>query len=492
MNSLKFVLPLYLVVFFSVFNNANAAEEEIDFENKSPKKDTQFSLMNLLAEKGLHDMENESWNMYGQFNYISYWHGSFNAPYTNLNGSNSSLNPNQDYGYTGSGDLYFGLKTWWDGGEIYAAPESIAEAPFSNLKGIGGLINDFELQKNGGKLPIVYRSRAYFKQTIDLGGEKVHLDSAPMQLGSTVDSRRLTFRVGSFSILDFFDKNSYSGDLRRQFMNMGFMTHTSYDFASDARGYSFGGVVEYFHDDWAIRFGRITPPKNPNDLPIDYRIFKYYGDQVEIEHHHKLFGRDGAVRLLGYRNHLNTGRFDEAIAAFQNDPSKNATTCTGYNYESENATAPDLCWARRPQNKMGIGINLEQQVTDDVGLFFRGMYSDGKTEVFAYTSADRSISFGALANGMRWGRDKDQLGVGYAQSWISGQHAKYLGMGGVDGFIGDGKINYSPERAVNVFYSVNLLSSLWVTGDYQLLVNPAFNSDRGPVDIYSVKMHVEF
>lgn len=120
------------------------------------------------------------------------------------------------------------------------------------------------------------------------------------------------------------------------------------------------------------------------------------------------------------------------------------------------------------------------------------MYSDGKTEVFAYTSADRSISFGALADGSRWGRDKDQLGAGYAQSWISGDHAKYLGMGGVDGFIGDGKINYAPERAFNVFYSVNLLSSLWVTGDYQLLMNPAFNADRGPVDIYSVKMHVEF
>jgi high affinity Mn2+ porin len=474
----------FILIF--IISSANAAEVE-------PKNDAQFSFMNMLADKGLHDSTDESWNAYGQFTYISYWHGSFPAAYTNLNGSINSLSPKQEYGFTGTGTLYFGLKTWWTGGEIYAAPESIAEAPFSELRGIGGAINDFELQKNGAKLPNVYRSRAFFKQTINLGGDKIHLDSGPMQLAGTVDSRRVTFRFGGFSILDFFDKNSYSGDLRRQFMNMAFMTHAAYDFASDARGYSVGAVVEYFYDDWAFRFGRITGPQNPNQLATDYHVLEHYGDQFEIEHHHTLFGRPGAARLLGYRNHLNTGRFDEAIAAYNNsNGANNATTCTGFNYGSDNATAPDLCWSRKTNTKMGIGINLEQEITDDVGIFFRGMYSDGKTEVYAYTSSDRSISLGTLIKGTRWGRSKDLFGVGYVQNMISQAHAEYLSMGGIDGFVGDGKLNYKPERAFNVFYSVNLLSSLWLTGDYQLLANPAFNADRGPVDIYSAKMHVEF
>lgn len=478
-------LHIFLLLMLSLFNSIAFANDNND--------DAQFSLMNMLEKKGLHDTHDETWNAYGQFTYVSYWHGSFPAAYTNLNGSPNSLSPNQEYGYTGTGTLYFGLKTWWDGGEIYAAPESIAELPFSELKGIGGAITDFELQKNGGKLPIVYRSRAFFKQTINLGGEKVHLESSPLQLGSTVDSRRITFRFGSFSILDFFDKNSYSGDLRRQFMNMTFMTHAAYDFSSDARGYSVGAVIEYFHDDWAFRFGRITPPQNPNQLPTDYHLLTYYGDQLEIEHHHQLFGRPGAARLLGYRNHLKTGNFDEAIAAYNNsNGAMNATTCTAFNYGSGNATAPDLCWVRRPANKIGFGINLEQEISDDAAIFFRGMYSDGKTEVFAYTSTDRSISFGTLIKGVRWGRSKDLLGLGYAQNWISKSHADYLNMGGIDGFIGDGKLNYSPERAFDVFYSINLWSSLWLTGDYQLLVNPGFNADRGPVDIYSVKLHLEF
>lgn len=66
-----------------------------------------------------------------------------------------------------------------------------------------------------------------------------------MQLGTTVASRRLVVRFGNFSVIDFFDKNAYSGDLRRQFLNMAFMTYAAFDFTADARGYTWGTVAEY-------------------------------------------------------------------------------------------------------------------------------------------------------------------------------------------------------------------------------------------------------
>ena len=178
------------------------------------------------------------------------------------------------------------------------------------------------------------------------------------------------------------------------------------------------------------------------------------------------------------------GSWKDAIAAFNADPNMNATTCTGFNYDSGNSGAPDLCWARKPNIKMGIGINMEQKVTDDLGLFFRGMYSDGKTEVFSYTSSDRSLSFGAQIKGLRWGRSKDSVGIGYAESWISKEHAAYLGMGGVDGFIGDGKINYRSEKVMDIYYQFHAFQSTWLSLDYQYIANPAYNADRGPVDIY--------
>jgi high affinity Mn2+ porin len=457
----------------------------------APPPDEQPSFMKLLAEHGKHNIEDESWNLYGQFTYISAWKLAFPAPYTNANGSPDSLLPNAERSFTGTATLYLGARVW-KGGEAYVVPELISERPLSQLKGLGGAIQDFELQKSGDETPTVYLSRAYVRQTLGFGGHKVVKESGQQQLGKTYASRRLVLVAGKFSILDFLDKNAFDIDPRQGFFNIGFMTYAAYDFAADARGYSWGGVAELYWDDWAVRFGRITPPKDPNQLPIDFRLLKHYGDQIELEHKHQLHGQEGSVRLLAYRNRENIGRFTDAIAAFRADPQKNATTCQGFNYGSGNANAPDLCWARKPNVKTGLGIFGEQYVARDIGVFSRAMVSDGKTEVDAYTSADRSFSFGVLAKGSAWSRPGDLTGAGVILSWISKAHADYLALGGIDGFVGDGRINPAAESALELFYSINFRKYFWLAGDYQRVVNPAFNADRGPVNIFSIKIHGEF
>ena len=463
----------------------------------SGHEDAAFDFMNLLSRNGLHDIDHETWNVYGQLTYISSWKRPFKAPYTNtdvnanVSAGTYSLLPTAERSFTGTFSLFFGLKLW-RGGEAYFVPELIAERPLSGLHGIGGAIQNFELQKTGSATPQLYRARLFLRQTFGLGGEHVVKSSDPLQLGTVVDSRRLVLTAGNFTILDVFDRNSVTGDPRQTFLNMAFMTHAAYDFTSDARGYSWGGTAELYWDDWALRYGRITPPQNPNQLATDFRLWEHYGDQMELEHDHSLFGRPGAVRLLGYRNRVITGRFDEAIAAFQANPAENAADCTGFNYGSQNSSAPDLCWVRRPNVKLGIGINLEQYLATDVGVFLRAMVSDGKTEVDAYNPADRSVSFGAVAKGSLWRRPFDVAGLGFGMSWISAIHAKYLAMGGVDGFIGDGYLRQAAEGVVDGFYSVNLLKAVWLAGDYQFLWNPGFNADRGPVHIFGARIHAEF
>ncbi len=456
-----------------------------------PDLEDEFSLMATLSDHDWHDLKDERWNVYSQGTYISSFKSAFPAAYTNLNGTPNSLSPKSEHGFTATFTSYVGLKLW-QGGEVYAAPEMVSELPLSGLKGISGAIQNFELQKNGSESSTWYLSRLIYRQTLSLGGSVSEVKSGPMQLGGTVDSRRFIFTGGTFSILDIFDKNSYAGDLRRQFTNMAFLSNAAYDFAADARGYTTGFAGEIYFDDWAFRFARIAGPINPNDLEKEFNILKYYGDQVELEHKHQIKGQSGAVKLLGFRNRQRSGSFNEAIEAFKADPNKNATTCTGYNYDSANTNAPDLCWARKPNIKVGAGINIEQGIMDDLGVFFRGMYSDGDTEVYSYVPADRSISVGASMKGLRWGRLKDSIGLGYAQSWISTQHVAYLNMGGIDGFIGDGKINYQPEQVVDLYYQCHVLSSTWVTLDYQHLANPAYNADRGPLDIYNARIHFEF
>ncbi len=450
-----------------------------------------FDFMNLMTRYGLHDLEHEAWNAYGQFTYISSWKLPFTAPYTNANGSINSLGSDAERSFTGTFTLFFGLGLW-KGGEAYLVPEVISERPLSQLRGIGGSIQNFELQKTGGETPQLYRSRTFVKQRFEFGGDPVVKTSDPMQLAAVVDSRRLVLTLGNFSILDVFDRNSVTWDPRQTFLNMAFMTYSSWDFPSDARGYSWGGTAELYWDDWVARIGRITPPQDPNQLAVDFRLWDYYGDQIELEHDHQLFGQEGAVRLLGFRNRVHTGRFDDAIAAFQADPAKNAAACTGFNYGSMNATAPDLCWVRKANVKLGIGLSVEQHLTDWLGVFFRGMYADGQTEVDAFNPADRSLALGAVARGGAWRRPFDVAGLGFAVSWISQAHADYLALGGVDGFIGDGHLNQSPESVIEAFYSVNFLKAIWLTGDYQHLWNPGFNSDRGPVDILGARVHAEF
>jgi high affinity Mn2+ porin len=259
-------------------------------------------------------------------------------------------------------------------------PEVISEQPLSGLHGLGGAIQNFELQKQGSTRPQLYRSRTYLKQTFNFGGEAVRQESDPMQLGTVVQSRRLVLTAGNFSILDIFDKNSVSWDPRQTFMNMAFMTYASWDFPADARGYTYGLTAEMYWDDWVVRVGRILPPQNPNAATIDFRFWKFYGDQIEIEHDQVIHRRASAVRVLGYRNYVDAGLFSDAIAAFEANPAENAANCAAaglYNYGSQNTTAPDLCWVRKPNTKLGIGLDLEQYFTPDIGMFFRGMYSDG-------------------------------------------------------------------------------------------------------------------
>jgi hypothetical protein len=454
-------------------------------------EDAAFDVMNLLSKHGLHDIHDESWNLYGQFTYISSSKLPFHAAYTNANGSINSLGTDAERSFTASFTLFFGVRLW-PGGEAYLVPEVISERALSGLRGLGSAIQNFELQKTGSETPQLYRSRTFLRQTFGLGGAPVERTSDPMQLAAVVDARRLVLTLGTFTILDVFDRNNVTWDPRQTFLNMAFMTHAAWDFAADARGYSFGGAAELYWDDWAARIGRMAPPKDPNVLALDYRLFERYADAIELEHDHEISGQSGAVRLLAYRNYEVTGRFDDAIAAFQSDPTKNAAACTSYNYGSGNVTAPDLCWVRKPNVKVGIGINLEQHVTKDVGLFFRAMYSDGQTEVDAFDPADRSLSFGSVARGGAWHRPFDVAGVGYASGWISDVHAKYLAMGGVDGFVGDGAVRQGAESVLDAFYSLNLFTLMWLTADYQHVWNPGFNADRGPVNIFTGRAHAEF
>ena len=254
------------------------------------------------------------------------------------------------------------------------------------------------------------------------------------------------------------------------------MTHGAYDFAADARGYSTGFALEYFHDDWAIRFGRFAEPKLPNQQQLNYDLLQSYGDQLELEHDHMIGDQLGKVRLLGYRNVAQMSRYSDALAQ-----------------AARLGTTPNINQVRTGrQAKNGLGINVEQALSSDVGIFLRAMWADGKTETYAFTEIDRSLSGGAQIKGTPWGRGDDKIGIAAARNGLSRAHREYLVAGGLGFFIGDGALRYAPETIVETFYSARLTKQLWLTVDGQYIRNPAYNTDRGPVKVGSVRLRLEF
>ena len=154
--------------------------------------------------------------------------------------------------------------------------------------------------------------------------------------------------------------------------------------------------------------------------------------------------------------------------------------------------APDVTATRRNGTlKYGFGMNAEQEITGDIGVFARLGWNDGKTESFAFTAIDRLATGGVSINGKRWHRPFDTVATELTASGISGVHALYLACGGYDFLIGDGRLRYGPEYVSETYYSVRVFPGVFASLDLQHVSNPAYNRDRGPVWIPSLRFHIE-
>jgi high affinity Mn2+ porin len=111
---------------------------------------------------------------------------------------------------------------------------------------------------------------------------------------------------------------------------------------------------------------------------------------------------------------------------------------------------------------------------------------------FDWTGFYVGLSFGTSIKGTRWGRADDRVGLAAAFNALSKDHRDYLAVGGLGILIGDGQINYQPEQVLEAYYALNVGKGATLTFDYQNLVNPGDNADRGPVHIFSGRFHAEF
>jgi carbohydrate-selective porin OprB len=146
---------------------------------------------------------------------------------------------------------------------------------------------------------------------------------------------------------------------------------------------------------------------------------------------------------------------------------------------------------RRLQSKSGFGLGTQIEMSDNVGLYARAGWSDGRTETFMFTEIDRSLSAGTLVKGAGWGRPDDSVGVAAYVNGLSRAHRNYLGDGGSGFFLGDGRLNYTTERIFETFYSLGVARGAWFSLGYQYVANPGYNRDRGPANFVGLRLHAE-
>jgi high affinity Mn2+ porin len=410
--------------------------------------------------------ETTAWSFHVQATVIPQGHGDFYSPYA----SDHSLSPADEVKASFTATFFVGHKLW-EGGELYVNPEILAGQGLSATQGVAGFPNG-EIYRVDNPRPKVDLSRLFIRQTWGLGGGRTSVAGGENQVIDMRDASRLTLTLGKFSLVDFFDDNAYSHDARTQFMNWALMDNGAWDFAADTRGYTYGLVVEVYRRQWAWKFASVLMPKRANGIAMDTRFGKSRADNLEVGRRFAPGGHPGALRVMGYLNHAHMGSYRETIdtPAFQ----------------------MDIARSRAFRLKYGFGVNAEQEMKKDLGVFFRYGWNDGHTETFVFTEIDRTGSGGIDLKGLRWKRPADHLGLAMLVNGISKDHADYLRAGGKGFIIGDGKLNYGRERIIEGYYSFALGKGFSLSPDVQRITNPAYNRDRGPVTVLGARVHWEF
>ena len=419
----------------------------------------------VTPKTSLSDPESDRWEIHGQSTFLPQGYPAFRAPYSGPN----SLTPAPQFQETWSNSL--DLNVLWQGGEVYYNPELLQGFGLNDTVGVAGFPSG-EAQKSNFPYPHYNTSRLFVRQTFGFGGEQEELASAQMQLAGTVDVSRLTLQAGKFAVIDVFDGNAYAKDSRKDFMNWSIWAPGAFDYSADKVGLSYGATAELNQKQWALRSGYFLMQSVSNSNSFDTRVLERGTYVLELETRYSLFAQPGKLRTIAWLNSAFSGSYRETL----DNPALNL----------------DISQTRMGRIKYGYVVNLEQAVTDEVGLFGRWSWNDGKTEIMAFTDIDASLSLGASIKGTKWGRPDDVIGIGGAINALSRDHRDFIAAGGLGILIGDGALNYRRERILETYYAYALNKQLTWTADYQWITNPAYNADRGPVHVFSGRLHGEF
>jgi high affinity Mn2+ porin len=416
-----------------------------------------------------------NWTGHFQATIIGQKHSGFRSPYKGENSLADSVEPTA---VSLTSTLFLGRRLW-KGAAIYVDPEVAGGKGLSFATGVAGALNG-ETYRVGATEPQVFIARAYLQQHIPLRNTKYeYVPDDVNQLADRIPTDRITISAGKFAISDFFDYNNYSKDPRTQFFNWSIWANGAWDYPADTRGYTYGIVAELIKPSWAIRFSSVAVPRIANYHLLEYKIPKAHSETLEFEHKISINKRNGNLQLIFSNTRSKAPSYKDGINAVATNDNFLLDVIAG---DAENDSYGG--------KKLGLGLNIEQELTNDIGFFSRIGWNDGKYASWAFTEIDQTFTAGLSVKGNWWKRVDDILGIAIANNGISDGHRNFLKDGGYGFIIGDGKLNYGHETIIETYYNAKILKFLWFSFDYQFVKNPAYNKDRGPVHVFGLRAHI--
>ncbi len=419
--------------------------------------------------------ETDRVNFHGQTTFVWQGYPAIRSPYAGPNSLPGSGQGRETFDAT----FYAGVRLW-QGAELWIDPEIDQGFGFADTHGVAGFPSA-EAYKLGSVDPYGRVQRYFIRQTIDLGGDTKKVDVDVNQFAGSQTANRLVLTVGKFAVVDIFDTNKYANNPKSDFLNWSVINAGTFDYAGDAWGYTYGAAAEWYQGRFTLRGGIFDLSATPAGgiSPTSYGLdptFDQFELIGEIEERHELWGQPGKLKITGFLNRGRAGSFQDAI---------DLALATGQ--------PADINAVRMYTSRPGVSLNLEQQVSENWGVFARAGWADGNIEPWDFTDIDRTVSAGISINGKQWGRPDDTIGVAGVVNGISGVHEAFLNDGGLGILIGDGQLpNPGLEQIVETYYSYALSATSRLTFDYQFIANPGYATERGPANVFAGRYHAAF
>jgi len=432
------------------------------------------------------DTAMQTWNWHIQNTDIVQSDPGFRARYSGP----ASLNRTGNTKETISADLFAGVRLW-HGAEAHMDGLMWQGFGLSRTHGIEAF-PDGDAYKAGTKFSNLMFARLFLRQTIGLGGDQEDVPDDQLTLAGKRDISRLTFTIGRFTPLDIIDHNTYAQDAHTQFMNWALVANLTWDYGQDTIGYTTGVGAELNQPNWALRYVFFSMPPYHNfqnagsgdsgdDQLLTWPARGDYGPflrswamATEFERRYGINTHPGTIRLLAWIDEANMASYPAATAILR-----------------AKGPAADISLAQAYRYKYGFGLNWEQEVAKNIGVFSRLGWNDGKTQALEFTDANWTASLGASVKGAMWQRPGDTFGLAGIVSGASRENQNFLAAGGQGILDGDGALTYGSEKVMETYYDVQIWKTIHVAVDYQFVSNPAFNRDRGPVSVFLGRLHWE-